>query len=87
VNGRTGQALTFRQERWVSEQTPYSVGQEMVVFLMAGPRGYSRLAGPYYVFLFKGSKVTSFHSPVKTDGMTVVEFLSKLRALGKGPDA
>jgi hypothetical protein len=87
VNERTEETLTFRQERWVSEQTPYSVGQEMIVFLAGGPQAYLRLAGPYYVFLLKGSKITSFHSPVKTDGMTLVEFLSKLRAIGKGPEA
>jgi hypothetical protein len=45
VDGRVGPTLTFRQEHWVSERTPYGIGQEMVVFLLATKQGYERLAG------------------------------------------
>jgi hypothetical protein len=84
ANARIGPTLTFVQETWASERTPYRVGQEMFVFLRTARQGFSRLAGPYYVFLVNGDELMSFHSPVKTDGMTPAEFLSKLRALAKG---
>jgi Carboxypeptidase regulatory-like domain len=83
-NERIGPTLTFVQQNWVSERTPYRVGQEMIVFLTRTQQGFSRLAGPFYVFLVKGDEIVSFHSPVNTDGMTPADFMSKLRALAKG---
>jgi len=83
ANESIGPTLNFVQQNWVSERTPYRVGQEMIVFLAMTRQGFSRLAGPFYVFLVKGDEIVSFHSPVKTDGMTPADFVSKLRALAK----
>ncbi len=73
--------LTFMQEIWYNEPSPYAVGQEMVVFLSATPRQFVRLSGPFYVFLFENDRVVSFHSPVNTEGLAPAAFLAKLRAL------
>jgi hypothetical protein len=83
ANEHIGRTLTFVQENWVSERTPYRVGQEMIVFLAKTRQGFSRLAGPHYVFLVKGDEIVGFHSPGNTDGMTPADFMSKLRALAK----
>lgn len=79
----TGLRLAFRQENWGDERTPYPIGQKMVVFLVATEEGLLRLAGPFYVFRVDGDEVVSYHSPVKTDGMTAADFLSKLRGLAQ----
>ena len=82
---RIGATLVFRQESWVSESTPYSIGQDMILFLVATRQGLLRLAGPYYVFLVNGDEITSFHSPISTVGMTPGDFAARLRALAKVP--
>jgi carboxypeptidase family protein len=84
VSKRVGTTLTFRQENWVSERTPYAIGQKMILFLTASQQGLSRLAGPYYVFLVNGDEITGFHSSIETDGMTPADFAARLRALAKG---
>ena len=81
---RTGATLTFRQENWVSERTPYAIGQKLFVFLTATQQGLWRLAGPYYAFLVNGDKIVSVHSPTRTDGTTPADFAATLRALAKG---
>ncbi len=86
VGARIGTTLTFRQEHWVSERTPYEIGQRMILFLSVTPQGLWRLAGPYYAFLVNGDEITSFHSPIKTDGVTPADFAAKLRALAKEPN-
>jgi hypothetical protein len=45
----SGATLTFRQENWESEPTPYAIGQEMFVFLTSTQQPLWRLAGPYRV--------------------------------------
>ncbi|MCX6545514.1 MAG: carboxypeptidase-like regulatory domain-containing protein [Acidobacteria bacterium] len=75
--------LVFRQENWVSERTPYRIGQQMIVFLVGSKQELWRLAGPYYAFLITGDQVVSFHSPVSTASMTTADFLSTLRAMGR----
>jgi hypothetical protein len=82
-----GHTLTFVQENWVNERTPYPIGQEMIVFLAATQEGFVRLSGPYCTFLVRGNEVVSPYSTVKTDGMTPRAFLAKLRALAKEPNA
>jgi len=86
LNAPIGKTLTFRQENWASERTPYAVGQRMILFLAATQQGLRRLAGPYYVFLMNGDEITSFHSPIKTDGVTPADFAARLRALAKEPN-
>jgi hypothetical protein len=83
---RIGATLTFRQENWASERTPYAIGQKMFVFLTATQQPLWRLAGPYYVFLVNGDQIVSFHSSIKTHGTTPTDFAAKLRALAKGQD-
>ena len=83
---RIGATLTFRQENWDSERTPYAIGQKMFVFLTATQQPLWRVAGPYYVFLVNGDQIVSFHSPIRTDGTTPADFAAKLRALAKGQD-
>lgn len=82
-NPLTQPTLTFRQENWASERTPYAIGQEMILFLVATEQGWLRLAGPYYVLLVNDDEITSFHSPIRTDGMTPAECAVKLRAMAK----
>jgi hypothetical protein len=85
VNARIGATMVFRQETWASERTPYAIGQDMILFLVATRQGLRRLAGPYYVFLVNGDEITSFHSPISTVGMTPGDFAAGLRALAKVP--
>ena len=77
--------LTLTQENWTGERTPYAVGQDMVLFLVAGPRGFRRLAGPHSVFFLEGDQVVS-DLPAETKGLTPADFLAKLRAFAKGPE-
>jgi hypothetical protein len=78
-----GSTLSFRQEYWADERTPYRVGQEMVVFLSAARDGLRRLAGPVYVWLFDGDKiVNSFGQRVEIVS-TPPSFLARLRELAK----
>jgi hypothetical protein len=76
-----GPAVTFVQEHWLREPTPYRIGQEMIVFLAATRSGFARLAGPYSVFLIEGDHVVSFDSGVKPEGVRTAAFLARLRAL------
>jgi hypothetical protein len=78
-----GPTVTFVQPDWVGERTPHQVGQKMIVFLVATRKGLERLAGPFSVFLIDGNAVVSRHSDVKTDGISVTEFLATVRALEK----
>lgn len=77
--------LTFTQENWTGERTPYAVGQDMVLFLVAGPRGFRRLAGPHSVFLLEGDEVVS-DLPAEAKVLTPADLLAKLRAFAKGPE-
>ncbi len=78
-----GSTVIFVQDKWVAERTPYPVGQELVVFLSAGKDFYWRLSGPYWTFLIDGDVVTSFHSPLETEGMARGQLLAILRDGGK----
>lgn len=78
-----GGTLTFRQEQWAGERTPYAVGQQMILFLVKQDVELRRLAGPHYAFLLEEHRITSFRSPVSTDGMTPADLLARLRALAR----
>jgi hypothetical protein len=75
-----GRTLTFVQQNWVGERTPYPIGQTMVVFLKATPRGFARLAGPHSVFLLDANGVVTIDSSAKTERLTPADFLAQLRA-------
>jgi hypothetical protein len=82
-----GPAVSFVQEHWDNERVPYSIGQEMVVFLVTTASGQSyRLCGPSCVFLFNGDQVIGFHPPIRIADMTRGEFVAKLRELARGRD-
>ncbi len=81
--GDAARTLTFRQENWAEERTPYRIGQKMIVFLIRSGNELHRLSGPFYVFFVNGNEISSFHSPVKTDGMTADDFMARLRALAQ----
>ena len=84
VNGHT---LTFVQENWSGERTPYAGDQEMIVFLAVTPRGLYRVAGPQSAFLIAGNQVVGARQYLGATGsMTVTEFLASLRGLGKVGD-
>jgi len=82
-----GRTVTFVQESWDGERAQYQIEDEMIVFLAARSRGFGRLAGPFGVFLVRGTQVVSRNSSVNTDDMTPAELLSKLRVLAKGQKA
>lgn len=74
--------LTFVQEAWVDEPTPYPGGQVMLVLLSVRPDGLlSRTFGPYGVFTIHDDKVTSWHSYSRVDRMTAPEFLATVKQL------
>ena len=80
-----GATLTFWQEQWDSEPTPYSVGTELVVFLNERDGTLQRSHGPYAVFPVEGGKIHSsrflfYRSYI---GMPVRQFLRELRAMGE----
>lgn len=80
----SGQTLTFVQEHWVEERTPYAVGQQMIVFLTATPRGFYRVAGPQTAFLIADEHIIWPPGYSGAAGRpTVAEFLARLRALRK----
>ena len=82
-----GRTVTVVQESWDGERAQYQIEDEMIVFLAARSRGFGRLAGPFGVFLVRGTQVVSRNSSVNTDDMTPAELLSKLRVLAKGQKA
>jgi Carboxypeptidase regulatory-like domain len=78
-----GSTLSFRQEDWANERTPYRVGQEMVVFLSAARDGLRRLAGPVYVWIFDGDTIVNSFGHRVEIGSTPPSFLARLRELAR----
>lgn len=78
-----GPSVTFTQERWYSEPTPYPVGTELVVFLDEWKGGFVRSHGPSGVFpIEKGEIAESRFLYYRTYvGMPVARFLADLRAM------
>jgi hypothetical protein len=76
-----GFALTFIQENWTGERTPYSEGENIVVFLSATSRGFRRFAGPHSVFFLRGGRVIS--SIAEINGITATALRAKLAAFVK----
>ena len=83
---RLDRTLTFAQENWSGERTPYAIGQDMIVFLAPSAGVLRRTAGPHSVFLLKAGQVINLGAFAETNGMTAADFLAKLRALAKEPE-
>lgn len=80
-----GATLTFCQEQWEAERTPYPVGTELVVLLIEWNGTLARSHGPHAVFRVEDSKIQAspflfpaYHGYV---GMAVTQFLAELRVL------
>jgi len=73
-------AVTFRQEQYAEEPTPYAIGQELILFLVRWGGEFVRLAGPHYACLIKGDRLSSSGSLGLQD-LTVSQVLARLRAL------
>jgi hypothetical protein len=69
--------------RIIGPETPYSVGEEFVAFLRAGPHGREEMLGPHFMFPVKAGAVYRLRWPDQDlqDGMPVSAFLALLRQL------
>lgn len=78
-----GNKLTFWQEQWREEPTPYPIGTHLVLFLQEWKGRLIRTHGPYAAFnVHNGKLMLSKFLYVyrKYEGMRVQEFLQQLRA-------
>jgi len=75
--------LTFWQEQWLEEPTPYPVGAGLIVFLDEWNGRLVRSHGPSSVFVVEDGKVRESrlrHHP-RYNGMPVEQFLRELRPM------
>jgi hypothetical protein len=84
--GPPATTLTFWQEQWDSEPTPYPVGTEVILFLTDWNGKLVRY-GPHTAFLVEGGKIVNspFTFYRSYAGMRIGDFLRELRAMQRGP--
>jgi hypothetical protein len=74
--------ITFSQEHWANERSPYPVNTELILSLRASSGRYARLTGPHGVFVVTGDTVHA-KGPgfigASYDGMKLDDFLAELR--------
>jgi hypothetical protein len=76
--------ITFSQEHWANERSPYPVNTELILCLRASSGRYARLTGPHGVFVVTGDTVhgrlPSFFD-ASFEGMKRDDFLAELRRI------
>jgi len=78
-----GNKLTFWQEQWHEEPTPYPIGTHLVLFLQESKGRLIRMHGPHAAFNVHNGKLmlSKFLYVYRIyEGMRVQEFLQQLRA-------
>ena len=80
---RLDRTLTFVQENWSGERTPYAIGQDMLVFLAPHAGVLRRTVGPHSAFLLSGAPTINGSWPPEIVGLTRAEFIAKLRVFAK----